>query len=70
MRTARGSIDKGSTILELSKSHVLLQNWEDSSTIPMEVVAHTTIMVPRMVTGMEEAMDRTVAIPQHQPREI
>ena len=36
-----------------------------NSSIPMEVVAHTTIMVPRMVTGMEEAMARTV--PTHQP---
>ena len=56
---------KESTIQELSRSHDLPLGREDIFSIPMEEEAHTTIMVLRMVTGMEEAMDRTV--PTHQP---
>ena len=61
---------QGKYNLEHSISHISPRSREDSSSIPMEVVAHTTIMVPRMVTGMEEAMARSVPTPQHQPREI
>ena len=56
----RGSMDKGSTILELSRSLVLPRKREDNFSIPMEEVARITIMAPRMVKGMEEAMTRTV----------
>ena len=65
LRIARGSMDKGSTILVLSRSHVLPQNREDIYSIPMEEGERTIIMTPRMVTGMEEATARTV--PTHQP---
>ena len=62
-------MDKGSIILELSRSHVLPRNQEDSFSIPMEVVVRTTIMAPRMVMGMEEATARTVPTLQPQLRE-
>ena len=62
--------DKGSTILELSRSHVLPRNREDSFSIPMEEVVRTTIMAPRMVVGMEEATDRTASTHLPQPRGI
>ena len=58
-------MDKGSTILELSRSPVLPLDPEDIFSIPMEEVARTIIMAPRMVMGLEEAMARTV--PTHQP---
>ena len=48
-------MDKGSTIQELSRSHVLPLDREDIFSIPMEEVARTTIMATRMVMGMEEA---------------
>ena len=70
LKTVRGSMDKGSTILELSRSHVLPRNREDSFSIPMEEVVRTTIMALRMVMGMEEATDRTVPTHQHQLRGI
>ena len=60
---------QGSTILELSRSHVLPRNREDSFSIPMEEVVRTTIMAPRMVMGMEEATARTVPTLQPQLRE-
>ena len=63
-------MDKGSTILELSRSRDLLRNREDSFSIPMEEVVRTTIMAPRMVMGMEEATDRTVITQLPQPRGI
>ena len=63
-------MDKGSIILELSRSHDLPQNREDSFSIPMEEVVRTTIVDPRMVMGMEEATDRTVPTHQPQPRGI
>ena len=54
-------MDRGSTTLELSRSHVLPQSREDSSSIPMEVVAHTTTVALRMGMGMgiEETTVRT-----------
>ena len=61
-------MDKGSTILELSRSHVIPRNREDHFSIPMEEV-RTTIMAPRMVMGMEEATARTVPTLQPQLRE-
>ena len=66
MRIVSGSMDKGSTIQELSRSHVLPLDREDIFSIPMEEVARTIIMAPRMVIRMEEATARTV--PTHQPR--
>ena len=69
IQTVRGSTDKGSTILELSRSHVLPRNREDSFSIPMEEVVRTTIMAPRMVMGTEEATARTIPTLQPQLRE-
>ena len=63
-------MDKESKIQELSKSHVLPLDWEDTFSIPMEEVARTITMAPRMVMGMEEAMARTAAPHQPQPRKI
>ena len=63
-------MDKGSTILELSRSHDLPRNREDIFSIPMEEVVRTTIMAPRMVMGMEEPTDRTVPTHLPQPRGI
>ena len=48
-------MDKGSTILELSRSHVLPRSREEIISIPMEEVVRIIIMAPRMVTRMEEA---------------
>ena len=41
---------------------------EDIFSIPTEEVARTITMAPRMVMAMEEAMDRTAAPHQPQPR--
>ena len=61
-------MDKESTIQELSRSHVLPLDREDIFSIPMEEVARTITMAPRMVMGMEEAMARTAPTHQPQPR--
>ena len=61
-------MDKESKIQELSRSHVLPLDREDIFSIPMEEVARTIIMAPRMVMGMEEAIDRTAALHRPQPR--
>ena len=53
-------MDKGNTIQELSRSHVLPRNWEDIFSIPMEEEVRTIIVAPRMGMGMEEATVRTV----------
>ena len=63
-------MNKGSTILELSRSLVLPRIREDLFSIPMDEGVRTTIVAPRMVMGMEEAMARTAAPHQPQPREI
>ena len=68
LRIVRGSMDKESTIQELSRSHVLLLDQEDIFSIPMEEVARIIIMAPRMVMGMEEATARTVPTLQPQLR--
>ena len=68
--TARGSMDKGSTIPELSRSPILPRIREDIFSIPMEEGAHTIIVAPRMVTRMEEATARTVPTHLPQPRGI
>ena len=52
-------MDKESTIQELSRSYVLPLGREDIFSIPMEEVARTITMAPRMVMGMEEATART-----------
>ena len=57
LRAARGSTDKGSTILELSRSLVSPRTREDTFNITMEVTitteeVRTTIVAPRMVMGM------------------
>ena len=62
-------MDKGRTILELSRSHVLPRNQEDIFSIPMEEEVRIIIMAPRMVMGMGEATARTVPTHQPQPRE-
>ena len=51
-------MDKGSTILELSRSHVLPLDREDIFSIPMEEVARTITMAPRIVMEMEEVTAR------------
>ena len=63
-------MDKGSTILGLIRSHVLPRIPEDLFSIPMEQEVRTTIVDPRMVMGMEEAMDITVPTHRPQLREI
>ena len=63
-------MDKGSTILELSRSLVLPRTREDIFSIPMEEVVRTTIVAPRMEMRMEEATDITAPTHQHQPRGI
>ena len=65
---ARGSMDKESTIQELSRSHVLPLDREDIFSIPMEEVARTITMAPRMEMAMEEATGRTAPTQQPQPR--
>ena len=62
-------MDKGSTIQELSRSHVLPLDREDIFSILMEEVARTITMAPGMVMGMEEATARIVPTRQPQPRE-
>ena len=59
-------MDNGSTIQELSRSHVLPLDREDIFSIPMEEVVRTITMATGMVMGMEEAMARTA--PTHQPQ--
>ena len=58
-------MDKGSTILELSRDPILPRTREDPLNITMEVTitmeeVRTTIVAPRMGLVMEEATDRTV----------
>ena len=65
-------MDRGSTILELSRSLVLpltpvVTPITMEATLTMEEV-HTTIVAPRMV--MEEATDKTVPTHQCPPRKI
>ncbi len=62
-------MDKGSTIQELSRNHVLPLDREDIFSTPMEEVARIITMAPRMVMAMEEATVRTVPTYQPQPRE-
>ena len=61
-------MDKESTIQELSRSHVLPLDREDIFSIPMEEVARTITMAPRMEMAMEEATARTAPTPQPQTR--
>ena len=68
-------MDKGSTILELSRDPVLPRTREDTFTITMEVTipmeeVRITILAPRMEMGMEEATARTVPTQQRPPRRI
>ena len=72
LRAARGSMDKGSTIQELSRSLVLPRTREyipiTMEAIPtMEEVRITTV-APRMETGMEQAAIRTTLTQQRPPR--
>ena len=62
-------MDKGGTIQELNRSHVLALDREDIFSIPMEEVARTITMAPRMVMGMEEATARTAQTDRPLPRE-
>ena len=68
-------MDKGSTIQELSRDHVLPRTWEDIFTITMEALipmeeVRIIIMAPRMGIGMEEATARTVPTQERPPRRI
>ena len=58
-------MDKGSTILELSRNPILPRTREDTFTITMEPIIlmegfRITIVAPRMGMGMEEETPRTV----------
>ena len=69
MIAAKGSMDKESTIQELSRSLVLPRTREDTP-ITMEAIltmeeAHITIVALRIEMGMEEAATRTVPTQQH-----
>ena len=68
-------MDKGSTILELSRDPVLPRTREDLFSITMEVTTimegfRITIVAPRMEMEMEEAMARTVPTQLYPPRRI
>ena len=68
-------MEKGSIILELSRSLVLPLTREDTFTITMEAIipmeeVRITIVAPRMGMGMEEAAARTVPTRQRPPRRI
>ena len=72
---ARGSMHKGSIILELSRDPVSPRTREDPFSITMEVTitleeVRTIIVAPRTGMVMEEATDRTVPTRQHPPRKI
>ena len=74
LTAARGSMDKGSIILELSRDPVSPRTREDlfitmEATLIMEEV-RTIIVAPRTVMVMEEVADRTVPTRQHPPRRI
>ena len=67
-------MDRGSTILELSRSLALPLTQEDTP-ITMEAIliveeAHITTMAPRMEMGMEQAATTTVPTHQHPLRRI
>ena len=73
-------MDKGSIILELSRSFAIPYTREHTLIITMEDITmeeirtmeevHTTIVALRMAMGMEEATVRTVPTPRHPPRRI
>ena len=68
-------MDKGSIILELSRSLVLPRTQEDILTTTMEVTlimeeVRITIVAPRMGMEMVEAAARTVPTQQRLPRRI
>ena len=74
LRAARGSMDKGSTIQELSRSLVSPRTREDlpiamEATLTMEEV-RITIVALRMEMGMEQAAIRTALTQPHPPRRI
>ena len=67
-------MDKGSTILELSRS-LALSLTREVTHITMEAIlimeeAHITIVALRMETGMEQAAIRTALTQPHPPRRI
>ena len=72
-------MDRGGTLLELSRSPAIPRIREDILTT-MEAIAmedirimeevRTTIVAPKMAMVMEELAARTVPTPQHQPRGI
>ena len=68
-------MDRGSEILELSRSLVLPQTREDIPIITMEAIltmeeVHITSMALRVAMGVEETAARAVRTPQHPPRRI
>ena len=68
-------MDRGSTILELSKSLVLPRTREDIPIITMEATltmeeVHITTVALRMEMGMEETTTRTVPTQPHPLRRI
>ena len=72
-------MDRGGTLLELSRSPAIPRTREDILTtmeaITMEDIhkmeeVRTTTVSPRMAMGMEEATVRIVPTLQHQPRGI
>ena len=74
LTATRGSMDKGSIILEPSRDPVSPRTREDlfitmEATLIMEEV-RITIVAPRTEMAMEEVADRTVPTRQHPPRRI
>ena len=68
-------MDRGGTLLELSRSPAIPRTWEDIPIITMEATPtmeefHTTTVALRMEMGMEEATVRVVPTQQHPPRRI
>ena len=72
-------MDRGSIILELSRSLAIPRTREDTlittEGITMEDIntmeeVHTTTVALRMAMGMEEATVRTIPTPRHPPRRI
>ena len=72
LRATKGSMDKGSTIQELSRSLALLRTREDlpitMEAIPTMEEVRITIVAPRMEMGMEQVAIRTALTQPDPPR--
>ena len=67
-------MDRGGTLLELSRSPAIPRTRKDILTTMEDIrtieEAHTTTMALRMAMGMEEATVTAVPTPRHTPRRI